>query len=221
MIYVCGGTKGGSGKTTLATQLTVILSMIGRDVLLVDADDQATASKFTMLRNEMREGGAGYTLTRLTGKAVRTEVQRQLDKYDDVIIDVGGRDTSSQRAALVIADVLLMPLLPRTSNIWTLDDVEPLVEDAIAIGNDNLKAYTFLNMADSQGSFNDVAAEAISASEMITYLDAPLVYRKVYGWAESSGMSIMEYKPRDKKAVQELNRLLQQVIPQFKELAAL
>ncbi len=52
MITVVGGTKGGSGKSTVATNLAVMLSLAGRDVLLVDADDQETSKDFTSLRNE-------------------------------------------------------------------------------------------------------------------------------------------------------------------------
>ncbi|HQH27598.1 MAG TPA: AAA family ATPase, partial [Oligoflexia bacterium] len=61
MIITVGGTKGGGGKTTLATNLVVMRSLQSRDVLLIDADDQGTASSFTSLRNSNREGGAGYT----------------------------------------------------------------------------------------------------------------------------------------------------------------
>ena len=60
MILVCGGIKGGVGKTTLATSMVVLRSATGRDVLLVDADDQATATDFTAVRNESLES-AGYT----------------------------------------------------------------------------------------------------------------------------------------------------------------
>lgn len=44
MIITVGGIKGGSGKTTVATNLAVIRANDGRDVLLIDADDQETAS---------------------------------------------------------------------------------------------------------------------------------------------------------------------------------
>jgi chromosome partitioning protein len=36
MILVCGGIKGGSGKTTMAVNLAVMRSRVGGDVLLVD-----------------------------------------------------------------------------------------------------------------------------------------------------------------------------------------
>ena len=52
MIIVVGGIKGGSGKTTVATNLAVIRSAEGKDVLLIDSDDQETATDFTVLRNE-------------------------------------------------------------------------------------------------------------------------------------------------------------------------
>ena len=127
MIIVVGGIKGGSGKTTIATNLAVIRSAENRDLLLIDADDQETATDFTILRNERTEGGAGYTSIKLAGAAVRTQTQRLADKYQDIIIDTGGRDTTSQRAALTIADLLLVPFVPRSFDIWTLEKVGALV----------------------------------------------------------------------------------------------
>ena len=41
---------------------------------------------------------------------MRTEVLELAPKYDHVIIDTGGRDTTSQRAALSVSDILLIPL---------------------------------------------------------------------------------------------------------------
>ena len=66
MIIVCGGIKGGSGKTTVATNLAVIRAEQGSDVLLIDADDQETSTDFTTQRAEQRDGEAGYTSIKLT-----------------------------------------------------------------------------------------------------------------------------------------------------------
>src|SRR4051812_24333654 len=98
MIIVVGGIKGGSGKTTVATNLAVMRAADGHDVLLIDADDQETASDFTILRNERIAAGAGYTSIKLTGPAVRTETLRLAGKYGDIIIDTGGGGTARQPA---------------------------------------------------------------------------------------------------------------------------
>ncbi len=139
MIVVVGGIKGGSGKTTVATHLAILGAHVGWDVLLIDADDQETATDFTVLRHARRAGGAGSTSIKLTGPAVRTDTQRLVPKYDHIVIDTGGRDTTSQRAALTVADVLLVPCLPRSFDVWTLEKAATLV-DEMRLANPALRA---------------------------------------------------------------------------------
>ena len=52
MILTVANTKGGVGKTTLAVNLAIAAVRAGRDVLLIDGDDQATALTFTNFRSE-------------------------------------------------------------------------------------------------------------------------------------------------------------------------
>lgn len=205
MILVCGGIKGGVGKTTLATSMVVLRSATGRDVLLVDADDQATATDFTAVRNESLES-AGYTSIQLHGAAVRNEVLKLAPKYDDIVIDVGGRDTAGQRAALLVADVYVVPFLPGSFDVWTLDSVGTLVEEAKAF-NDKLKAVCVINRADAKGSDNQDAAEIASEIPGLVYIDAPLGNRKAFRAAAAQGLAVTELKPQDAKAISELNKL--------------
>ncbi len=90
-------------------------------MLLVDADTQETATDFTLQRNQRTEGNAGFTCIKLAAAAVRTETLRLAEKYQDVIIDTGGRDTTSQRAALSVSDVLLAPFQPSSFDLWALE----------------------------------------------------------------------------------------------------
>jgi chromosome partitioning protein len=206
MIIVAGGIKGGSGKTTVATHLAVMRALAGRDVLLIDADDQETATDFTALRNERLPEGAGYTSIKLTGAAVRTETLRLARKYQDVVIDTGGRDTTSQRAALTVAHKLIVPFVPRSFDVWTLEKVARLVDEMRA-ANPQLKAYVFLNRADPQGRDNDEAAELLREAGGLEYLDTPIGTRKAFGNAASQGLAVTELKQQDPKATQEINAL--------------
>jgi chromosome partitioning protein len=205
MIVTIGGIKGGSGKTTVATNLAVMRSKV-KDLLLIDADDQETASDFTILRNSEQESGAGYTSIRLSGSAVRTETKRLKDKYEDILIDTGGRDTASQRAALSVADVLLVPFVPRSFDVWTLEKVSELVGE-MRTANPQLRAYAFINRADPAGRDNDEAASIIQDTAELEFIDCPLGSRKAFSNAAALGLGVVESKPIDPKAVGEIETL--------------
>jgi chromosome partitioning protein len=128
-------------------------------------------------------------------------------KYDDVIIDTGGHDTASQRAALTVAEVLLVPCLPRSFDIWTLEKVTSLVRDIRTV-NLELNACTFLNRADPAGPDNDDAATVLREASELTFLDTPIVARKAYGKAAAQGLAVTELKPPDEKAIQEMQALV-------------
>lgn len=185
-------------------------SLIKKDVLLVDADDQETATDFTILRNEQIKGGAGYTSIKLTGGAVRTEILRLASKYDDIIIDTGGRDTTSQRAALSVAEIMLIPFVPRSFDIWTIERVAQLVEE-MRTANPKLKACTFINRADSRGQDNQEASTLLKEMSALEFIDITVVGRKAFGNASSQGIGVVELKANDPKAIEEINTLYEYI----------
>ena len=198
MIYTVGGIKGGSGKTTVATNLAVMLAQVGRDVLLIDADDQRL------------DGQAGYTAVQLTGSNVRREATALASKYSDIVIDTGGRDTTSQRAALTVANIALFPFVPRSLDVWTLEKLTRVLYE-IQPANPELKTFAFINRADPSGNDNEDAAGALKEAEGLTFIDTPLGNRKSFANAAAGGLGIAEYMPTDRKAVQEFQLLFKTI----------
>ena len=209
MILALANTKGGVGKSTLAINIAIIRSLRGRDVLLVDGDEQRTALDFTELREQL-VGKAGYTAVALHGAALRTQVRQLTPKYDDIVIDVGGRDTGSLRAALTVAHAVLIPVQPRSFDIWAVGQIAELVREAREI-NDTLRALVVLNAADPQGHDNEEAAEVIREIDCLQLLDQQIGRRKAFPNAASAGRSVMEYSPRDPKACDELQAVISAV----------
>ena len=205
MILAIANVKGGVGKTTLAINLAIALSRQKRDVLLIDGDEQATAMAFTDLRSAQHDGKPGYTAVALHGKAIRDQTRQLAPKYTDIVIDVGGRDTGSLRAALTVAETVIIPVQPRSFDVWGVDQTAELVRDARHI-NEHLRAVAVLNNADSQGKDNEAAAEAIRGIEGIELAPQRIVRRKAFPNAAAEGLSVLEYD--DPKASSELNCLL-------------
>lgn len=209
MIVTVGNTKGGVGKTTLAVNLAIARAMAGRDVWLIDADRQGTAQTAISIRAEAGQQPGIACATYPDGPTLRAQVQQQMGKFDDIIIDAGGRDSTALRAALVLSDVIVVPFQPRSYDVWALNDIAALIDEARSV-RDNLRAVAILNCADSgeASSDNADAAAAVADVPQFEYLATPIRRRKAFANAAGAGLSVLELKPSDKKASAELNALI-------------
>ena len=217
-IVAFGNVKGGVGKTTLAVNFAIRQALLGKEVLLVDGDEQGTARAFTQLRAE-KLGAPGYTAVSLRGAEIRTQILQLRNKYENIIIDVGGRDTSSLRAALTVADTLVVPVLPASFDVWSLEPLQDLIIAATQINTD-LSVLALLNAADAQGRDNEEAG-AVIREHGFNYFPRPVVRRKAYRNAAAAGLSILEMRPRDEKAIVEFSRFAEYLFKYPSDIASI
>lgn len=211
MILVVGGIKGGSGKTTVATNLAVLRASCGYKVLLVDADEQKSASDWADQRAGAKEADQNIVTTiSLSGKAMYIQLQNMRDDYNDIIVDVGGRDTTSQRSVLSIADIFLIPFKPRSLDIWTLGSVKAMIQQLIP-NNPKLQCFAMINQADSKGADNDAAQDILNECDIIRLVPASLGQRKAFSNAASDGLGVTEIKSIDRKAENEMYALYEYI----------
>jgi chromosome partitioning protein len=207
MIVMIAGVKGGTGKTTIATNLAVMRSASGKKLLLVDADEQKSTIMWANQRDVLGIE-TKWTTVGFGGKALRSQVLRMKENYDDVIIDVGGRETTSLRASLTIADACFVPFKPRSFDIWTIGDVKAVISE-MKPANPDIKVFTFINQADPTGSDNEGSLSILQEheSEDIKCIPLTIGSRKAFANAASDGLSVTEMKIQDKKAIHEVNQL--------------
>jgi len=218
MIVVVGGIKGGSGKTTIATNLAVMRSA-SKKVLLVDADEQRSAWDWSQQRDHLLtpvlnpskpriskgpETDLTFVTVCMAGKAIYSNLLRMKEDYDDIIVDTGGRDTTSQRAAISVADVLILPFKPSSIDIWTMVPIKDILDECL---NPRLKVYAVISQADAKGKDNEEAIGILNDFQNVTILKTMIGNRKAFRNAAADGLGVIELDPCDKKAVQEMENL--------------
>lgn len=89
----------------------------------------------------------------LRGPEIRTQLRQLRTKYESMIVDVGGRDTASLRAPLTVTDILVVPVLPASFDVWSLEPLADLIQEAREI-NSALSVIAVLHAGDAQGKDN-------------------------------------------------------------------
>jgi len=207
MIVTIGHTKGGVGKTVVTVNLAAALALQGKSVYLVDGDRQASSFYAMQARRQEEIDPTIDYDNEPDGKKLAALVQSKAKNYDHVLIDVGGRDSSALRAALVVSDLLLIPFAPRSLDVWAMADIDELINEARKI-NPKLKAKAVINGADAVGNDNKAAIDVVAQYPNIEYLDAPIGRRKSFASSIGYGQSVLEHKPKDRKAIAEVTKLL-------------
>lgn len=208
-IIIIGGQKGGTGKSTVATNLAVALQRAGRDILIVDADRQRTASRWAG-RRQNDEALPSITATECTGNIFHN-LRDLCRRYDDLLVDAGGHDSVELRSALGIADHLYSPVQASQADLETLGTMTELVEQASAI-NPRLKAHLLLTRTPTNPSVSDTrdALELLATYPAFDICRAIIRDRKAFKDAMFFGKGAVEMA--DPKAAAEIDALANEVM---------
>lgn len=195
MIISTVNQKGGTGKTTIATNLAVCFAHEGKDVLLIDADPQRSALEWCADRpdNRPRVQTVGLPM-----KNLHREIEPFQQKYEVIIIDGGGRVTATARAAVIVADFVIVPTLPSKPDILSTHDFFKEVMEEVSVIRD-IRGAILIN----QLQIGTVISR--KSEEHLRNLEYP-VFEKVlhqsvtYREAIAAGLSVLEYDAASKAA---------------------
>ena len=210
-IVIIGGEKGGTGKTTIATNLAVARSLNGSDTLLVDTDPQSSGSLWNHGR-DCSKIKPRISCIQKFGEGITTELEDLKNRYSSIIVDAGGRDSIELRAAMVVADILISPVHASQFDLWTLQNLNKIYCQARAI-NKNLKVGIIISRAPTNPSKLDIedAKSLVREFENFVLLDTVISDRTVYRRAAADGSGVLEYQPINEKAVNEIKSLYDEI----------
>ena len=200
-VIAIANTKGGVGKSTLAVNLAVEAATSGREVLLVDADPQASAAQFVSLRDGGRDN---LQAVRLTQATIHRQIKDLAAGYDLVFIDVGGRDAPVLRSAIGAAETILVPVVPSAFDAWASEDIFDVVDEVRAV-RDDLSVQVLPNLVTSTVSAREALAELrqdIDRQSDVELLDVALHNRTAWPRAIGEGLSVVEWEPKGKAAAE-------------------
>lgn len=192
MILALAGQKGGAGKSTLAVCLAVEALARGQRVLLVDADPQGTARTWAEVAVEAEQP----TPTAITmGASMHRDGQLRAlaPAYDLVVVDCPPRHGEIQRAALMVADRVLIPCGPSGPEVWSLGDTLQLVAEARGL-RPELPAHLVLTKVQPRTAVGAGARTALEGTGL-PVLDARCGFRVAYQEALVCGQGVTTYEP--------------------------
>jgi len=206
MIIAVVNQKGGTGKTTVATNLASCFAMSGPAVLLVDADPQQSA----LLWQQDRPISLPHvSVMGLPAMNLRREVPHFHEKYPVIILDCGGQDNAPSRAAVMVATFLLVPAEASVIDIRSTQRFFHEVVTEAASLKGNIDGAILCTMVKTGTTFN---TESSTQIRELGYpvLDTVLSHRITYQQAFASGMGVVEYDAKS-KAADEVRTLFQEI----------
>jgi len=191
--------KGGSGKTTLSSNLARALHERGQSVLLVDSDPQGSARDWHAAHDDnpipLISLDRANNVKTLTGMA---------NNYDWIVIDGAAKLEDMIAATIKIADVIVVPVQPSPYDIWAASDLVEFIKARQEI-KDGLPLAAFAVTRMIEGTKLGGEIEAALTEYGFPVLETRITQRQIYPQTASEGLSVFD--SNNPKAIEEINAL--------------
>lgn len=182
--------KGGAGKSTLARHGAVLLP----SAALIDLDAQGTTRRWLERRAELDDVAAVYQINAGASQLAKAKDKAAGAGVESLVIDTppAHDDERSVRAALDVADLVLVPVQPSPDD---LDAVGSTLRNVRAAG---ANAAFVINRAKPRARMTRQARDLLAEYGTV----APTELRDLVAYPEAtiSGHAVTEYSPRSSAA---------------------
>ncbi len=210
-------TKGGVGKSFLATSMAVWLFDQGYKVTLVDADDQHTSSKW--LSGIKDHSIEIKTLDEKSEEKRADELRKliniQRDNFDYVVIDTKGAAGLCTSAGVIKSDIACIPLQASAADLWPIENALSVIRLSQEARNGIPKAFLVLNQTDD----SDVRAREVRGlAEKFGVPMANTNIKRLRAYRDAPGMRVSPTRPKDRRgqlAADRLEKLFNELLDGF------
>lgn len=202
--------KGGAGKTTVSMQLAGTFGRRGKKVLVIDADPQATATRWAASAADERPFPATISGLSAAGEKVHREVRKYVEDFDIIVIDCPpAADSPVPQSALLIADVGIVPVVPSPLDLWASVGIGKVIENIRDL-NEQLQPVIMVNQCQVNTSLAKEAMDVLPQFG-IPVLKTRLHHRTAYRQSAVFGGTVHDLGPRAAQAIAEVDALTDEI----------
>lgn len=196
--------KGGSGKTSISTNLSYALKQDDFKVLLVDSDPQGSARDWNEAGN-----GEVVPVVGLDRDTLAKDLNAIKGGYDWVIIDGAPQVERLSAAAVKAADLVLIPVQPSPYDVWACADLVDMVKTAQVVRDGSPIALFVISRAIKNTKLSSDVAQAVTDYEL-PVLEAMTTQRVSYPTSAADGQTV--FHVADDKAINEILSIKNEVM---------
>jgi chromosome partitioning protein len=185
-VITIANTKGGVGKSTIAGNLAWAFATqdgLRQRVLLVDADPQASVTKWFDLASEVPFDRSQLT----TARVLQHQLPRLRRQYEMILVDCPPMQSDVTAAAVTQADLGLIPVQPSPLDVLAYSELVPLLRQAQGF-NPALKLRFVVNQITPRTVLAREVEESLADADIPlipTYLHDRQIYRRVVAQGSS------------------------------------
>lgn len=193
--------KGGSGKTTVSTNLSVAFAEKGKKVMLIDTDKQGSSLQWMGQRPDDKIKVNIISIT--DPGALRKQISDFRKMFDLIVIDGAPHVDVMASATIALSDLIILPVLPSPYDIWATEIMVERIKNAQEV-NPAIKAFFLINRFSERTILSQETSEALDKLELKT-LKNRIGNRVSYADSALQGMSVLEWT--NDKAADEIRQL--------------
>lgn len=210
MIISITSLKGGVGKSTITQNLAVCFAHSGYKVCIVDTDANRSSERWAVLRPETFPHVPVFVQS---DDSLSQSVKALNRDYEIVLIDGTPSLSKVTSKIIMLADLVLIPILPSGLDIWATEQFIERYESAKEQLEQDIPAYFILNRYKPSTNFGK-EFKAVLEETKVPLISNHLKDRTAYIEAVVQGIGVLEHK--DEKAKIEISALYNEIISLIK-----